>query len=77
MTHASCKANKVMTDSEHSQETSHNVQKCHDHKEETKSDEKWLLSVSACVGGRVVGSAEGREEVVTHQLTAQTALNRW
>ena len=27
----------------------------------------------------MVGSVEGREEVVTHQLTAQTAraLNRW
>ena len=24
------------------------------------------VGVSSCVGGRVVGSAEGREEVVTH-----------
>ena len=31
------------------------------------------VGVSACVGGGVVGSAEGREEVATHQLTAQTA----
>ena len=31
------------------------------------------MSVSSCVGGGVVGSAEGREEMVTHQLTAQTA----
>ena len=31
------------------------------------------VGVSTCVGGGVVGSAEGREEVVTHQLTAQTA----
>ena len=31
------------------------------------------VGVSACVGGGVVGSAEGREEVVTHQLTAHTA----
>ena len=31
------------------------------------------VGVSSCVGGGVVGSAEGREEVVTHQLTAQTA----
>ena len=39
MTHASCKANKVMTDSEHSLETSHNVQKCHNHEEQAKSEE--------------------------------------
>ena len=31
------------------------------------------VGVSSCVGGGVVGSAEGREEVVTHQLTAHTA----
>ena len=31
------------------------------------------VGVSSCVGGGVVGSAEGREEVVTHHLTAQTA----
>ena len=31
------------------------------------------VGVSSCAGGGVVGSAEGREEVVTHQLTAQTA----
>ena len=31
------------------------------------------VGVSSCVGGGVVGSAEEREEVVTHQLTAQTA----
>ena len=37
------------------------------------------VGMSSCVRGGVVGSAEGREEVVTHQLTAQTtrALNRW
>ena len=37
------------------------------------------VGVPSYVGGGVVGSAEGREEVVTHQLTAQTvrALNRW
>ena len=39
MTHASCKANKVMTHNEHSLETSHNVQKCHDHEEQAKSEE--------------------------------------
>ena len=31
------------------------------------------VGVSSCSGGGVVGSAEGREEVVTHQLTAHTA----
>ena len=31
------------------------------------------VGVSACVGGGVVDSAEGREEVVTHQLTSHTA----
>ena len=31
------------------------------------------VGVPSCAGGGVVGSAEGREEVVTHQLTAQTA----
>ena len=31
------------------------------------------VGVSSCVGGGVVGSAEGREEVVTHQLTEHTA----
>ena len=31
------------------------------------------VGVSSCVGGGVVGSAEGREEMVTHQLTAHTA----
>ena len=37
------------------------------------------VGVPSCVGGGVVGSVEGREELVTHQLTAQTAraLNRW
>ena len=36
-----CKANQVMTDSEHSLEIciSHNVHKCHDHEEQTKSEE--------------------------------------
>ena len=67
MTHASCKANKVMTDTEHSLETSHNVQKWHDHEEQTKSDENgyiYILSVSTwngtmrmkwvCLCGRVL-----------------------
>ena len=31
------------------------------------------VGVPSCVGGGVVGSAQGREAVVTHQLTAQTA----
>ena len=31
------------------------------------------VGMSSCVRGGVVGSAEGREEVVTHQLTAHTA----
>ena len=31
------------------------------------------VGVPSCAGGGVVGSAEGREEMVTHQLTAQTA----
>ena len=31
------------------------------------------VGVSSCAEGGVVGSAEGREEVVTHQLRAQTA----
>ena len=94
-----------MTRNEHSLETSHNVQNCHDH--EVKSEEngychqcqhawngtmrmKWacpkygggrvVWCVHAYVGGcvimcgrGVVGSAEGREEVVTHRFTAQTA----
>ena len=31
------------------------------------------MGVPSCAGGGVVGSAEGREEMATHQLTAQTA----
>ena len=34
-----CRASKVMTHKKHSLETSHNVQKCHDHEEQTKSEE--------------------------------------
>ena len=34
---------------------------------------RFRVSVSSRAGGGVVGSAEGREEVVTHQLRAQTA----
>ena len=39
-----------MTRNEHSLETSHNVQKCHDHEEQAKSEVKWLLSVSTWNG---------------------------
>ena len=46
MTHASCKANKVMTHNEHSLETSHNVQKCHDHEEQARVKKMATVSVN-------------------------------